>query len=312
MRKIIAIAALFAISSAHAQKLKFGDLNYFLKTGQMNIAADVSSTYQKQTPEGQDTLETRGYLLETRYGYGFNNDLNLYLGLDYAYDNEVENKTDSTVADYHQDGLANPSLAGRYRVLNQSSSMINFDLGAVARINLFDAEEGDSAGQKSNDGNYANGRSSLELNASFGRKWDEANEWQLITGAVLHAPGEKTVKDTTGDVDFDLDPSMDLFVKAIYQYRPLHEFMVLMSAQATRFGEADAERKSDNVDITEESHIEYDFGFTAKYLVTEEFIVKFNYGMSLKPDYSIETLGTSTDIEKRHENFFGLGVDYLF
>jgi len=311
MKKLIVVAAIMGISSVYAaQELKFGDVNYFLKEGQFNLSADLSSTYYKETVENSDTLETRGYLVETRYGYGINDQLNIYIGLDYAFDREVENKTTTTDADYSQDGLANPILAANYRLLNQNESRYNFDLGAITKINVEDAETGDANGQESNDGNFSSGRNSIEVNARMGRKWDIANEWQLAAGVVYYNSGEETILNTSGDIDVDIDSSTDFFLKATYQYRPVNEFMMSLSAQATQVGELSGDVGSSR--ITDDAHVDMDFLFRAKYLITDSFIANFHYGMSRNANYDRDADGVMSEIKKRRENFYGVGVDLLF
>ncbi len=316
MRKLIAVSLLCAVSSVHAaQALKFGDINYFLKEGQFNVAADVSSTYYKEMVKGNDTLESRGYLFETRYGYGITNELNAFVGVNYAYDLEVENKTTTSNASYAQDGFANPVFGVNYRWLNQRDSRYNVDFGAIAQVNFEKAERGNSTGQVSEDGNFASPRNSLELNARMGRKWNEANEWQLAAGFVYNASGEGTLKQTNGfsDVEMDLDSSTDLFVRATYQYRPVNEFMMSLSAQATSYGELEGE--SSAFDVSEESYVDLDFVYRARYLILDNFIANFHYGMSRNGIYdrtSSQGPISQTSEVKRRENFFGIGVDFLF
>jgi hypothetical protein len=313
MRNLIAVSALLAVSSVQAsQTLKFGDVNYFLKEGQFNVAADVSSTYYKEMTKQNDTLESRGYLLETRYGYGITNELNAFIGLNYAYDLEVENKTTTANTDYSQAGLANPIFGVNYRWLNQRDSRYNVDFGAIARINIEESETGNSSGQQSVDGNYANPRSSLEVNARMGRKWNEANEWQFAAGLVYNAAGEATLLRANGspDIDLDLDPSTDFFARATYQYRPVNEFMMSLSAQATSVGELKADGTT--LDIDDESYVDWDFVYRAKYLINDNFIANFHYGMSRNGVYDRTFNGTTDREIKRRENYFGLGVEFLF
>jgi len=310
MRKLIAAAAVLAVTSAHAaEELKFGDLNYFLKQGQFNVVVDANSGFSKETADV--TYEKRGYTFDTQFAYAINDKLNAFVGLSYAFDMQVEDKTkDSPNADVDQDGLANPAIGLNYRLLDQGSSDFNFDLGAVARIKIQDAEVGSSVGQNVKDGNNATGRNALELNARLGKKWNEANEWQLAAGLVYFQDGETEYKSTAGNSKIDEDSSMDVFLRASYQYRPVNEFMLLVSAQATRVGEVDSKEAS--VKSTADSHIDLDFRFTAKYLICENFIGKFNYGQSRNSDFDSKTAGVKTKIDKRRDSFFGIGVDFLF
>lgn len=316
MRKMIAVAAvLVATSTNAAEELKFGDVNYFLKEGQFNVAADVNQTFDKSR-FNSTTLETRGVLFSTQFAYAYNDQFNAFLGLDYAYDRETEDKTNPSVtdrkkADFSSDGLANPILGANYRYMNQNDSRYNVDFGVVARINIEDAERGDTNITNAKDGNFADSRSSLELNARTGRKWNIANEWQLAAGAVYFTEGDTTVNDVDGDIKLEDDSSFDLFVRATYQYRPVNEFMMALSAQATQVGETTSDIKGGGK-IESDSHLDLDFGFVAKYLVTDNFIARINYNISRNPEYDIKTSGTTEELSRRHANFFGLGVDFLF
>lgn len=307
MRRMIATAMLLVAGTAQsAEQLKFGDVNYFLQQGQFNLLADVNSSYEKQKYQNV-ALEARGVILSTQLAYAFTDEFNAFVGLQYAYDREFENKTDSKVTDYTSDGLANPAFGINYRYLNQNDSRYNFDLGAVARINIEDAEDGSSVAGNSKDGNFAESRSSLEVNARLGRKFDIANEWQLAAGAVYFTDGEKTVNGIAGDIKSDEESSIDFFLRATYQYRPVNEFMMLLSAQATRIGEMEEDVKGGG-SLTHDSHIDLEFRFTAKYLITDNFIAKFNYGQARNSSYDIE----NNKVKNRRANFFGLGVDFLF
>lgn len=306
MRRMIATVVLLVAGTAQAaEEIKFGDVNYFLQEGQFNVLADVHSSYEKQRFQ-KVNLETRGTIFSTQLGYAFTDQLNAFVGLQYAYDREFENKSTNS-ADYTGDGLANPALGLNYRLLNQNDSRYNFDLGAVARINIQDAEDGDSVGKNSKNGNFAESRSSLEVNARIGRKFDIANEWQLAAGGIYHKEGERTFKGIAGKVKADDESSIDLFLRATYQYRPVNEFMMLVSAQATRVDEMDVDVKGGG-DVTHDAHIDLDLRFTAKFLVTDNFIAKFNYGQARNSNYDIE----KDEVKNRRANFFGLGVDFLF
>lgn len=312
MRKMIVAAAVLAVSSAQAaEQLKFGDVNFFPKAGQINIAADVSSTYEKQRSQSE-SLETRGYLAETRLQYSLTDTMNFGLLLDYAYDRETENRTTGTDGNYNSDGLANPGFYLNHRYMDQKDGGMNFDVGLVGRVNIEDAEVGQATGQDTTDGNFANGRNSLELNTKLGHKWNEANEWQVAGGVVYNFEGEYTQLQPAGTADqtVDIEDSLDIYARVTYQYRPVNEFMMLLSAQATRFGQIDGE--VGNQDTETEDHIDMDYRFTAKYLVTDSTIVKFNYNFGRNSNID-QTVGTTdASIKRRRENSFGLGVEFLF
>lgn len=303
MRKLIAVAAVLAVTSAHAaEELKFGDVNFFIKQGQINLVTDLNQTFEKEKFQGNTTV-TRGYNLGATAFYGITDKLNAFVGLTYAYDRKTDDKTGG-LNQYMSDGLANPALGVNYRLQNQNEAMYNVDFGAVARINIEESERGTLDG---NDGNFAEPNNSLELNGRMGRKWNEANEWQLAVGGIWKMDGESTVKDSAGDTDLDEDGSLDLYLRATYQYRPVNEFMVLLSAQATQVGEQDLKPEGGSK-ITVDSHIDMDFVFQAKYLITDNFIGKFNVGVSRLEEVGVE----SDDIENRLRNFYGIGADFLF
>jgi hypothetical protein len=315
MRKLIAAAALLAVTSVNAaEELKFGDVNYFLKSGQINAAADVLSTYERSYQKSLPLRnENRGFIIDSIFSYAFTNQFNAFVGIKYAYDLESEDHTDASahVADINNSGLGNPSLGANYRLFNQNEVGYNFDLGVVAKIGVQDAKRGTYSGVNSTNGNYADGRDSVELNARMGRKWNEANEWQVAAGVVYSLDGDYTLKTTAGNTKVDQDSSVDAYLRTTYQYRPVNEFMMLVSAQATQVGEAKG-KVHGGVNTSADSHLDLDFRFTAKYLITSSFIGKFHYGMSHNADYQAQTYNTKGEITQRRENFFGLGVDFLF
>jgi hypothetical protein len=311
MRKLIAVAAVLAFTSAHAaEELKFGDVNYFLKQGQLGVTADVNQTFLKEKVLGTK-LVTRGYNIDTNFAYAINDRLNAFVGLQYAYDKKTGDNNSGTDGKYYSDGLANPALGVNYRLQNQNEAMYNVDFGAVVRFGLEDAEKGTSTGQDKNDGNNATGSNSLELNARMGRKWNEANEWQLAVGGVYNMAGDYTINDAAGDIDVDTDASYDLFLRATYQYRPVNEFMVLLSAQATQVGAVDGDIDGGGK-LNRDTHVDVDLRFTAKYLITDNVIGKFNYGAARLQPYDVKTAAGTDSVNQRMSNFFGLGVDLLF
>lgn len=310
MKKMIAVLALFGASALNAQELNFGDINYFLKQGEFNLAADANFTYDRQTSGNDVPLETRGMLFETRYGFGVLDNLNFYLGVDYAFDREVEDTTAPPApsdADFKQDGFANPMLSANYRLLNQRDSMVNLDFGLEGRFNLQDAETGYSDGQESKDGNFADGRNSFQLNSRVGNKWNEANEWQLAGGIVYHTSGERT--ELSENKTVDIESSADFFLKATYQYLPVDELLMSISVQATQIGKVDSDMNG--VESNTDSYTDFDFTFRAKYLITKRLIASFQYGMSRNADYDVKG-DVAYEVKRRRENYYGLGVDLLF
>ncbi len=310
MKKIIAIIAIATATSAFATTdLEFGDLNYILKQGQFNVLANaIHSTYQVK--QEATKVETEGYTFQTAYGYGIMDNLNLYLGLDYDWNMNVANETTND-SKYSQDGLKNPSLTLNYRLMNQTDSAVNVDIGLTGAFALQDQELGASSGNKTKDGNAADGRSAYTLFGAVGRKWNEANEWRLSGGLVYRADGEADQLAVGGSkANVDTDSSQDMYLRAAYQYRPVQEFMITLSVTGTRVGEVD--QKVGGVKANSEDHNVYDFGFTAKYLVSDGIIIKYisNYGNN--PDYDVKTGGVKEEYKNIRASYYGLGVDFLF
>jgi hypothetical protein len=313
MRKLIASAAVLIASSAFAaEELKFGDVNYFLKQGQMNLGVDVSDAYSKKSPNGSPDYETRSYLFETRYGYAFSDKLNVYLGLNYAYKNETEVLPEPNNNSWTEDGLANPVLAANYRLMNQNEARYNLDFGAVARLNLQDAERGSSVSGDQTNGNNDDGRQVIELNARMGRKFNEANEWQMAAGLIQYFAGEETVNAQAGNSKYDLNSSTDAFLRGVYQWRPVNEFMITTTFQMTRIGEYIYKNKTAGVKTTEEVHYDGFFEFRTKYLVTENILANFHYALSNLAEFDYKEGGVSKELKRRRSNSFGIGVDFLF
>lgn len=316
MKKIFALVAILAFGSANASELKFGDLNYFLKQGQMNVKADFIANNETSRYDKGDSTEIDSYLLNTKFAYAINDSLNVHLGLDFLFDGESE---DSRVilngegkpevqTDASEDsmGLQNPKIGADFRLLSQKNAPFNLDFGAVATFKLTERK----VGTADKEGNMINPlfttaepRSGLDLNARIGKKVDEANEYYFLAGVNYHLDGE--YKQLQGS-KVDVDSSTDLRLAGFYQYRPVNEFMMTLGLTATRVGETDFGN------TTATSHMDYQFSFDAKYLITESVIAKFSFTKDKRDDFELETNSGDDDIDKRNSLQYGLGIDYLF
>lgn len=321
MKKVIALATLMSVSFAQAQSNKdvsFGDLNYLFKSGEFNILADISldRSEWKDAPAvgAKTTSESEGYVVETRFTYGLADKLNVFLGLDYAWQFEFNTEPRSANKNYYEDGLRNPELGAVYRLLDQKDSGFNWDIGVSGKFALMDAERGSFGGGDSKDGNASVGNHSLDLNTSIGNKWNEANEWRLSAGVIHNFAGEYTENTSAGDVDYDTEAVQDYYFRAAYQYRPVYEFMMAFAVQGTMVGEREEESTNQPVKTTTEfdSHFNLKFDFTAKYLILENFMARFNYAQSRLDDISVTSGNVESDINRRRHHSFGLGIDYLF
>ena len=305
MKKLIVVAAILATSAQASSGLDFGDLNYFIKSGQFNLTSNLNVIQTEVTNESSGVdFETNGYVVDNRFGYGLADNLNAFVGLDYAFNYETETSGSS---DADNGGLSNPYAGVNYRLMNQKDSAFNLDFGAVARLQIIDAE----VGTFGDDGTFNRGNHALELNSSIGRKWNEANEWRVTAALIHNFDGEFEANSGTS-TDVETDASQDLSLTAAYQYRPVQEFMMGVAVQATQIGEVDSENKDTNAKITDDSHLDFNFTFTAKYLITDTFIAKFNYGQSRLSEYDRSTNGTDSEQKDRFAHYYGFGIDWLF
>ena len=307
MKKFLALAALISVGSVNAEELKFGDLNYFFKAGQHNAGADVLNNTESAKAD-PDEVDYENYLVDVHYAYALRDDLNLTLGAAAVLGGETEINSGSSADTM---GIQNPAIGLNYRLLKQDTSGMNLDFGAKASFKLTDRE----VGSISKEGNmadplfssYAEPRNTFGANVRVGKKWNEANEFYVLAGANYHQDGEYD-KLQSGTVE--MDGSMDYTVGAFYQYRPVNEFMMAVGLTGTQIGEIDLEEAG--AKSTREDHIDYQFSFTAKYLVTERAIAKFMLTHDRREEYD-ETSGPGkTEINERQGQSFGLGADFLF
>lgn len=301
MRRILATSLILAAATVGAEELTFGDLNFLIPAKRVNLSVDAAYTTDRETTGGT-RLETEGTRLNTQATVGLSEKINLYAGLGYNLNVQVDNSANK----HNIDGLTNPYLGGLYRLQNQNDGSVNIDIGISGRFNLIDAEAG--SGKK--DGNAANGRHQSELYGRVGRKWNEANEWQLQAGVLHHYDGESEVNSSPKE-ELDEEASTDYYLRAAYQYRPVKEFMMTLAAQGTMVGEKDVKNKPANTKTNLDSHLDLDFDFIARYLITENFIGRFNYGVGRNPDYDGDENGVGFEVEKRRENRISLGIDWL-
>ncbi len=196
--------------------------------------------------------------------------------------------------------------------MNQKDSGLNFDLRALANIKFEDEETGQSGGA-GEDGNASTGRNSLDLGARLGKKWNEANEWQVGGGLIYHMDGQRDQMNLAGSsTDYDVDSSTDFYAKANYQYRPVYEFMLNVGVQSMMVGEVKEDTSSPSINHKYKSHIDSDFTFQAKYLILANFIARFNYLQGMSPDYDVDSNTGDFEIRRRRRQIFGVGLDYLF
>jgi hypothetical protein len=212
-------------------------------------------------------------------------------------------------------GLQNPHFGANYRLLNQDSSAVNLDFGVKATVKVTDREVSSTA--RKDEGNmvdpsltnFADPRNTVELNARLGKKWNEANEFYLIAGAMYHLDGK--YEDLASRDDVDMDASLDFKLGGFYQYRPVNEFMITLGAVATRYSELDGEVA--NTDFTRTDHTDVQLSFGAKYLITETFIFKFDFATSKRGNFYNEVEGAADQkVDKRLARSYGIGFDFLF
>jgi hypothetical protein len=308
MKKIFALAAILVVGSANASELKFGDLNYFLKDGQINAGLDWVVNNETTRSGKTDDNEIDAYFYNAHLGYALNDDLNLTLALSYVFDGQTEENAGASADDA---GLQNPKLGANYRLMKQAAAGFNLDLGAVATISIADREVSSSTRDGNNFNpilsNYADPRSSLELNARLGNKWNEANEFYFLAGYIYNLDGDYK---QLGGNKVDMDSSMDLKLGAFYQYRPVNEFMMTLGLTGSRYGEIDGKDGSSSFTMTD--HIDYKFNFDAKYLINESLIAKFSFAQDKRNNYEVERSTSDLKLDKRNATQYGLGIDYLF
>ncbi len=313
MKKFLAVACLMAVTAANATEVKFGDLNYFLKQGQFNLKADFNLSREFfAVDEGATTQKTKveGYVFKSRATYGLADNFSAFVGLNALYELDLLPKGGVTT---ESNGLQNLIVGSDIRVMNQDAGGFNLDVGAEADIALMENEISETNKDNGNQpalysSIYGDPRSSLNLNARLGKKTDEANEFYTLAAIVYNMSG--TQEDKESDEDIDWDSSVDLKLGAFYQYRPVNELMFTLGLVATRFGEVEGD--TNGADLTVQDHLDFTLSFNAKYLITENFIAKFNLSQDRRDDHEVESDLGDFDLERRQATSFGFGLDYIF
>ena len=314
MKKVLAAFSMLVMGQVYAQDLSFGDVNYFIKKGQFNFVVDTTleaRNYKLKSGGTTDTKDREGYYQRARANFGLSDQLNLFVGIGYNHKNRVKSETAPTNESFYENGFINPQVGLNFRAVNQSQALVNVDVGAVASIRIQDEKVGASVGKSSRDGNSANGRNSVEGNVRIGRKWNEANEWQLALGGIYNMSGERDRKQIgAATQNLDLDSSVDAYLRASYQYRPVQEIMFLLSLQGNKISEM--EESNSSTKYKYDDHLDFDIAFNVKYLITENFILRGIMQKGNNPSYDYTTNGTKTEVKSRRENVYGLGFDFLF
>lgn len=288
MKKLIALAVVLTATVAQAEELKFGDANYFFKQNQVNLSANFLNVRDTQSIDGTRT-SIRGWHNDLTATFGLLDDVNIFANVGYNYDVEVT--TNGVSREFNQDGATNPAIGGIKRILNQNDGDFNVDLGASYRFSFEDEQRGALAGGREKEGNAALGRNALEVFARVGNKWNEANEWQFIGGLVYNQAGDHMQYDlaTGANQEWDDESSFDMYARAVYQYRPVNEFMINLTLQGTRVGETTSTIR--NTDVEQDAHLDLELKFTAKYLVLNNLIVRVVLGESNRQAYDYKVTG---------------------
>lgn len=293
MKKMISALLVLSAVSASAKELKFGDLNYKVNQGEQNLNLNFS-TFDSMFDVNSGRNKERSYLIEAQYKYGLTKKLDAFVKLNYFMEDQIKGGGES----YTLNSFANPGLGVVYRVLEQDLFDYNFDVEVLTKQKIGTAKEGSSTANK------FEGRSTYEAYGHFGRKWNEANEWKATLGMIYHADGE--AKDaSTGK--YDQESSTDVLLKIAYQYRPVNEFMMVVSAETLQVGEYEYAGN-----VKEDAHTDFTFGFMAKYLLQENMTLNLTIKQSRLNNYDGDAGGTDFDIKKRRFMTFGLGADFLF
>lgn len=314
MKKVLAALSMLVMGNVYAQDLSFGDVNYFIKKGQFNFT--VESTVEARnskfkTGGNTNTVDREGYYQRARLAFALTDTFNFFVAGGYNHDDRVKNESPLSEK-YDRSGFTNPQFGVNFRAVNQSNAPVNVDVGAVASINVQDEKIGSASGRNSTrNGNAADGRNSLEANVRVGKKWNEANEWQLALGGIYNHEGDRTRKYVGGaSQNFNMDSSIDAYLRASYQYRPVPELMFLIALQENRIASSKESNRTNTYKYDE--HMDLDVIFNAKYLITETFILRAQLQKGNNPSYDYKLNGVTTEVKSRRENVYGLGFDFLF
>ena len=313
MKIFLGIITLVMLSTAQAQDLKFGDLNYFLKSGQINAGADLSIGNESMRREGTGDVRINGYFTDAKLAYGIMDQLNAFIKLQYLY--AVDTEISGGSGSFDTTGFQNPEFGGQFRVLNQADAGFNFDLAAIVGLQVLERNAGSFSPQ--HDGDLPNPaystrgepRNTLELNGRLGKKWNIANEFSVLAGVVYHQEGD--YEDQENDGTATIESSIDLKSGVYYQYCPVDELRMGLGLTGIYIGETDG-NNGNGLKATGTSHLDLKLSFDAKYLINEGLIVKFMMNQERRGDFEFETTSGDVSVEKRKSFNYGLGLDLLF
>lgn len=302
-KKFLLATTLISSAAASAYSYELGDLNFFLKQDQKNIALTGDATTDESRSSGS-TLEQEGFFFKPAFNYGLNDKITLGASTQYAYMQKVSDETTPANGRYSQDGLGLTTLNAKYRAVNTDYVV---DFGASVAKNFIEGKSGDASGSMKKHGNNALDNDYLQVDASMGGHFDLTQEWRLL-GGVRHQLSDKKIIKSVSNANrsIDVNSSTDIILQARYQIRPKKEFMLSAGIDLTYVGSITGS------DYSQDARMDKDFIFQAKYLVTESFLFNVQYVQSHRPNYDFKALGTSSEMKNRHYSSLGFGANYLF
>ena len=330
----IFILCLLLLSNAYATR--FGDLNYFNKSGDLiytpliNISGSEQSIVKKSATQNVTDSEDDEMTISNEINYGLSDNMNLGLIINYKFKSESETKSsrnDSGVQTSYtnpvttNEGIEDPRVFFNYRVFGGDTI---FDINTQLLFSTGDAENGTtivSGNTGDTEGNALVGGHMAFLNLVYG---SDKGSFQWNTDLQVRYSFKRDIvnKNENGAASnqIESDPVLGFALHFNGQYELSNTFDLLFRAGLDYSGErelsyTDASARVPVV-LTFDSHIDYDLMLGTQYRASKSMTFGLELNYYIQSDYDRPLTYNNSKIEyeikDRSQMDFLLAANFLF
>ncbi len=315
MKKFAVVLAL-ASSSAFAQDLMLGDLNFFQKAGSWYYNTDLAYARGESEVDNagaKDEYRTGSIVWNNAVTYGISDKLNVGLGVDWALRNATSHEKASVGGKDKKtssDGLGDFSVLGNYRL---KSDDVYVDLVGGLTLGFTDAETAVGTAAGESEGNTNQGHHSLDLAVAAGQKMSNNMEWRASLGVDYHLSGEGSqVTKGAADADYDSDSYMNWVASVAGQYRMNNTWAFAANLDYVIPGDQTLEFDAPTGDVDVETDNVWNLGLVAKHNFSSNALVSLGYSLTSGYEQDEKNGGATTTEDFDMGHTITLGGQFLF
>ncbi len=295
MKRSLAVVGLTLISTSVLAGSTAGiyDLQYLPAAGTVYGESSYAVNDTSIRTDGVDSKINSNTFTQT-IGYSVTERILLTASANYLLDESTSVERNKTGSD---DGLSDPTIGARIRLMDQADSGLNFDILPSWTIETGDAEEG--SGDK--DGNNYSGGHTYGVNLNLGKK-EKSHQWMVFLNSAML--GETESEDVTTKDKTKTDSTYNLTLGAQYLCNFNETTYLSGFFSAARLGELESKVEGDKTttDARTSLNIGAEYGFTP----TPNVLIAFALTAGKMVEYDVEPEGADKNTVEKERSASGI------